>query len=373
MQGLFLDSYQQCRDAFRAQSESLAGHGLRVSDGSIPVWGKPGSPESQSIDWAVFARDRTPRRMLLVCCGLHGAEGPAGSALQRDLLGSIRPFLEYGLGVLAVHAVNPYGFANFRRTTAGNVDLNRNCDATAGVYRTPNPGYDRAHSVLCPERSVTEADLDSAAFGRRLGEALTGYDGRARAEAVARGQYRHERGLYYGGGALESSVATLSVVVREQLAGAERVLAVDLHSGHGKHGQLHLFPDARLRPVQARIESLFAGHHVDWGDTDNFYSVTGEFVSYVGDLLSPECIFTPMVFELGTLDSHTAEGALSSVHALSLENQACFFGCASALAQEEVARRFRALFLPDSGEWRESVRHQAAELFAKVLPRFLSD
>ena len=64
-------------------------------------------------------------RALIVSSGLHGVEGPFGSAVQVAALPHLAALHESGMRVVLIHALNPYGFAWGRRVDAANVDLNR--------------------------------------------------------------------------------------------------------------------------------------------------------------------------------------------------------------------------------------------------------
>ena len=77
---------------------------------------------------------------LVVISGTHGPEGYTGSACQLGFLESsdLRNLFSTHRVVL-VHAHNPFGFAWMRRTTEGNVDLNRNyVISIAPCAATPN-------------------------------------------------------------------------------------------------------------------------------------------------------------------------------------------------------------------------------------------
>lgn len=74
--------------------------------------------------------------MLALQSATHGVEGFAGSACILDLLrtGAARE-LPPDTALLLVHAINPWGFAWIRRTTAEGVDLNRNFVDFSGPLR----------------------------------------------------------------------------------------------------------------------------------------------------------------------------------------------------------------------------------------------
>ena len=56
-------------------------------------------------------------------------------------------------------------------------------------------------------------------------------------DTLARGQYLHQDGLMYGGKDREWSNRTLETIVKETLAGAEKVAFIDWHTGIGDYGK----------------------------------------------------------------------------------------------------------------------------------------
>ena len=63
--------------------------------------------------------------VLVTISATHGVEGFCGSGVQVATFAQ-RQNVPAGMALVAVHAINPYGFAWLRRVTEDNVDLNRN-------------------------------------------------------------------------------------------------------------------------------------------------------------------------------------------------------------------------------------------------------
>jgi hypothetical protein len=64
----------------------------------------------------------------------QGGEGLGGAGIQTGSFRSgVARELPPDTALLAVHAINPYGFAWMRRVTEGNVDLNRNVVGAAAA------------------------------------------------------------------------------------------------------------------------------------------------------------------------------------------------------------------------------------------------
>ena len=142
---LFSRSYREARDKFLRAAD--AAH-LELHAHAHPLLGRDG--ETLAMDVARFGA-ADARRVLLSSSGCHGIEGYCGSAVQLALLadpGFHRAAESAGVSVLYVHALNPYGFSWWRRTTHENVDLNRNFIDFTGPPPA-NPGYDEiAHALF---------------------------------------------------------------------------------------------------------------------------------------------------------------------------------------------------------------------------------
>jgi hypothetical protein len=190
--------------------------------------------EPLAIDVACFG-DRKAARQALFVSGTHGQEGFSGSAVQIGWMQSGGPStLPKDVGVVLVHGLNPYGFAHFTRTTENNVDLNRNfIDRDAGAA-PENAHYESLHGELMI-RDWTDAE--NARVDKAMA-AFTDKHGRdALFDTLARGQYRHQDGLMFGGKDREWSNKTLEAIVKEFLTGAEKVAFIDWHTGIGDYGK----------------------------------------------------------------------------------------------------------------------------------------
>jgi len=225
----FGEDYASSRALFL---DAAARAGAAVTSYPHPEWRGPAG-EPLAIDVATVGSRDAPRQ-LLVISGTHGLEGRAGSAMQVAwLIAGDAGKLPADVGVVLVHALNPYGFAYASRTTENNVDLNRNFVDHRAAYPA-NPGYAELHDALVPavwsEATLAATDAATARFRERHGaDALF--------DVTARGQYTHPEGVMYGGSQREWSNVTLERIVQEHLSGARQVGLIDWHTGIGDYGQ----------------------------------------------------------------------------------------------------------------------------------------
>src|SRR5450432_2121869 len=145
--GYFAQSYAEARDKFFAAARS---RGLGVETHVHPLLGRDGEMLAMDV-----ARDgpRDAKALLVVTSACHGVEGFCGSGVQGALLADTAwnaVAQAGGVAVLYIHALHPYGFSWWRRTTHENVDLNRNFRDFAAAAPA-NAQYDELAGALVPE------------------------------------------------------------------------------------------------------------------------------------------------------------------------------------------------------------------------------
>lgn len=227
-------TYDECRARFQRAADEVGTH---VEPHPIAARGPAG--QELTIDVTEVGAADAPR-LLLVLSGVHGVEGFIASALQCDLLRRLDPgALAPDVGVVLVHAVNPWGMAWSRRQNESNVDLNRNW-RRSDVEPVANDAYDEIHPIACPA-TPTIPDVDSLMATAAEVVAARGLDWVR--DAITSGQYRHPDGLHFGGDRTEESNLVLEGIVRDRVDHRDRVLVIDLHTGHGPRGEVTLLSD----------------------------------------------------------------------------------------------------------------------------------
>ena len=330
---MFSADYFEARDRFRhLAGERALALPLSVRD----------ARESLSIDVA-WLGGRDARRILLVTSGLHGVEGFAGSAVQCTVLRNA-PDIAAGCALVLVHALNPWGFARLRRVNESNVDLNRNF-VPAGERHAGAPALYRALDPLLNPRSPPRRDafaLRAALDALRLGVG-------ACRQAIAEGQYELERGLFYGGRALEQGPALFLDWLRGALPHAERLLVLDLHTGLGPFGMQTLLaepdmPAARVAHFAACLDARIQGGA---GASDpGGFAARGSLAGAIRESMAHA---RPEFF---TVEYGTCSG-LRLLHALREENRCHHYG--DATLEHPAKARLKEAFAPASPRWRRSV------------------
>lgn len=225
--------------------------------------------EELAIDVAYFG---TPdaSRLLILSSGTHGPEGFSGSGCQIAALYDaelLARLAQSNIGLLLIHAINPYGFSYLQRTNQDNVDLNRN-HVDFDIPIPPNDvyaGWDRlAISSSWPPTHEEEVAL--AAYVEQYGGPL------AFRKAMGGQQHCVPNGLFYGGQTLTWNNRTLRTILRHYAAHASHIGWIDIHTGLGPYG--HGEKIYAGRNVASDIELARA-----WWGVDVFAPFNGESVS----------------------------------------------------------------------------------------------
>ncbi|MBB3047159.1 hypothetical protein FHR99_001395 [Litorivivens lipolytica] len=221
----FASDYRQARKTFLNRAENLRSlAGFDWIQHRHPQAGPDGT--ALHSDWLLLSQSPNPEQLLVLISGTHGVEGFVGSAVQSDILAEAASLLENPkLGILMIHALNPWGFAWLRRCDHEGIDLNRNfIDFKAGL---PNNGaYASMHRLLS-----------------RADEGLNGFDNAA-LDGITRGQYQYPNGLYFGGHGPSWSREWLESRKQSSLFQKARHIAViDLHTGLGPYGYGEVISD----------------------------------------------------------------------------------------------------------------------------------
>lgn len=231
MTDFFSPDYHSARARFR--SGVLANSGQIES---ILLDAKSPHGEDLTIDIGCFGSPE-PRRVFIHSSGLHGVEGFAGSAIQAAWLEDGMPNLPPDGAIILVHAMNPFGMAWLRRVNENNVDLNRNFLGSEEAYAGAPESYAAMNSLLNPESPPTYDFFRLRAACKVLRHGMPAFR-----HAVTAGQYDFPRGLFFGGRQHEQETRRFQLYISGKLAHADRVVALDVHTGPGRFGEDVLEP-----------------------------------------------------------------------------------------------------------------------------------
>ena len=365
----FQESYDDCRKSFLAEAGKIKGIYKNVNISNLKIESKV-DPDL-TIDYFYIPAQKIFERLLILTSAVHGVEGYVGSAVQqmflKELLKEIR--LD-NLGLLLIHGINPYGFKYKRRVTEKNVDLNRNCSTDKMLFESVNSGYSDLNGWLNPTQKAKIKSVGNFFFQLNAIQKIIQHSMGTLRQAVLQGQYQYEKGVYFGGKELEPSIKAVTPLIQDIAQNYDMVFNIDLHTGYGKRGTMHLFPNpVKDKKKKVKIENIFSGIHIDWGDGDDFYTITGDFATYVGQII-PEKYYLTMTFEFGTLDSQVTMGAIKSLHNVILENQGVHFGYKSKEDEEGVKNRYLEGYYPSSRPWRSKAIMDARKILLQAVKKY---
>lgn len=343
----FSQSYQEARAKFIAAAEACR---LDVQAHVHPMLGRDG--ETLALDVALDGA-RDAKSLLIISSACHGVEGFCGSGVQTLLLhdaGFREAAAQAKVAVLYLHALNPYGFSWWRRTTHENVDLNRNFhDFSQPLPR--NPGYDELAAALVPATWPPSAEVNAIVqrFIETRGPA-------ALQAAISGGQYDHPEGIFYGGRNPTWSHTTLRHVLQDHATRCERLGWIDLHTGLGPSGvgeRIFACKDDAAALKRARAW---------WGDhVTSIYDGSSSSAPLQGLMwltAYQECAqaeYTGIALEYGTLP------IMDMMNALRADQWAENHPDAPPEQLARIKRQTRDAFYTDTDAWKARIAEQAID------------
>ncbi|BBP44865.1 hypothetical protein THMIRHAS_02380 [Thiosulfatimonas sediminis] len=186
--------------------------------------------EALFCDMVLLSQSKKPRKILVIQSATHGIEGYMGSAVQSDLLPLLEVplFAHADLGILLIHALNPWGFSWQRRGDHQNIDLNRNFVD----FSQPLP-----HNSQYDELAATALHIWQTR--KTQAQSIAPFIG-----TVTQGQYHNPEGIFYGGQAPSWSNGVLQQLKSQGFwQSAKHIAVLDLHTGLGPYGYGELIND----------------------------------------------------------------------------------------------------------------------------------
>lgn len=349
----FPSDYRSARAAFIEACEA-AGLGVtsRLHPAAQSIDGK-----SLFLDTAVIGA-REAKSALLLISGTHGVEGYFGSGVQTGLLreGLAKRAPKDGKIVL-LHALNPFGFSWDRRVNEDNADVNRNFVDHADP--PSNDAYDSLADAIAPKDIAPDTLKQANARLRAYAQARGDF---ALQEAISAGQWKHPRGVYFGGERASWSAAMLADVFREELAGVECLTIIDFHTGLGDCGAAEMITEdlpgseayARAKSLwRDRVRSSEAGESIS-------APLKGTIDKAVSRWLAGKTL-TFAALEVGTAPKREVFDALRKDNWLH-----AYAGLGHAQAKS-IKRQIRDAFYPDTEDWKRKVWNHGVETVEVAL------
>ena len=349
----FSQTYKEARAKFLATVEAC---GLDPYSHVHPMLGRDGEVLAMDV---VLDGPRDAKSLLIVTSACHGVEGYCGSGVQIMLLRDAafrQAAAQAQVAVLYIHALNPYGFSWWRRTTHENVDLNRNFHDFNGPLPR-NAGYDELAGAIVPPTWPPSAEVNATVqrFVEQNGVP-------ALQAAISGGQYDHPEGLFYGGRNPTWSHTTLRHVLQDHGRRCERLGWIDLHTGLGPSGvgeRIFACKDdaAALQRARAwwgdKITSLYDGS-----------SSSAPLQGLMWSAIYDECAqaeYTGIALEFGT------QPMAAVIEALRFDHWVARRGDRHDPRVEEARAVMRQAFFTDTPQWKQAVLEQTREVALQAV------
>jgi hypothetical protein len=349
----FAARYGDARALFLAAAGEA---GARVASHRHPLAGPGGEP--LFLDEARLGPTGA-RRVLYLASGTHGIEGFCGSGIQTWLLRcGLAARLPEGVALVLIHGVNPWGFAWLRRVNEDNVDLNRNfLDHDAG--HPENPDYDRLADIVNPKRfdegAIAAVRAAASAFAQEHGTA-------ALYRALSGGQYRHPRGVQFGGTEPVWSNRALRTLWARHSADVDLAACVDLHSGLGPNGVGLVLQTAPEASAGARLARAW------WPDVLRAEPAAGSDAALVSGLMGPAFVAAhPQAAALGVVLEFGTREMDQVMTAVLADNWLHHHGQRASETGRSIERSMRDAFFDESEAWKEKVCRRAREVVDRAL------
>lgn len=354
MNAFFSPDYAAARERFLACARRER---ARIESHAHPLRGPGG--EALAVDVAWLGGEQA-RHVLVLFSGTHGVEGYVGSAVQSATLTAWPSTPAHpDVAVMLVHAVNPHGFAWDRRVDHEGIDLARNfIDFTPPLPECPE--FDAALA-----QALTPADWDGPGK-QRADEQLAGFFQSLGADGlravIPRGQHEHPAAPFYAGRAPAWSNRLMRQTLRERLAHAAEVFAIDYHCGLGPCGVGQLVPPRHLTRGEAeRAREAWEPAWVAHGDQQ---SVALAFEGSLVDVMAhelPQVRLTRASFEFGTCSPIEVLEALRRDHGWHAHAARASVGDAA------VRAHMRSAFCIDDDAWQHAVLRQGLWAQARAM------
>ena len=349
----FSQSYAEARHKFL---NAARGAGLSVTSNEHPEAGRDGEVLATDV-----ARQgpADAKSLLVLTSACHGVEGFCGSGVQVSLLGdaAFRDAVQRsGVAVLFVHALNPYGFSWWRRTTHENVDLNRNFHDFSKPLPS-SPQYDEIASWIVPDTWPPTPEVQ--ALTQRY---ITEHGEKGFQAAISSGQHKYPAGLFYGGREPSWSNRTVRHVLHEHGRRCKRLGWIDLHTGLGPSGfGERIFA---CRDDAAALQRARAW----WGkDVTSIYDGSSSSALLTGLMwlaAYEECAqaeYTGIALEYGTLPVLDVMQALRADQWLQNHPQT------PVEHARAIKRQLRDAFYTDTDVWKDQIVAQAREASLQAI------
>jgi hypothetical protein len=366
------------RDYIDSRARFLNRLQLLAEPKKIEKWKIPSLRDADlTVDSVYLPALENLETLFVLTSGIHGSETYAGSACIEMFWEEIWPSVDRRrTGFFVVHGMNPYGFKYHERCTENHVNLNRNFSATGEIFKIKNEESFRMCTRFLKEEPVQSLksfliDCMKIEKGQIFFDEIS-VD--SLIKATAPGQFLKPEHMEYGGLKAEPQTQLFIDKMKEIMPLYQDIVGLDLHTGLGHRGRLHLIAGGAPGEDKDLITELFDQekdrefYEITGIDEEGFYDTYGCLNNIFVELKKTGQRACGITLEFGTL-GHSLENQIDALNRSLNHHQGQFFGyCDINLEKQVKALHFERSY-PDDDQWREDVVKAARGLFKNVLKR----
>ncbi len=363
----FPRDYEDAVQRFRAATAGLGGESGNWNVGA-----------GLDVDHVYWPSTGTGECLYILLSGVHGPETYTGHAIQMMFLSELHKKVKRDkCGMLVVHSLNPFGFKTHQRCTEAGVNLNRNCSAGPDLYRVANPGAVDLYQKFVPREPVASPQ-SFLIESMRHEDSKIWFDDVTLDDfikTVAMGQYVSPQGFEFGGYGPEPQIVALTALLKKIMPGYRDVVFLDLHTGLGHRGRLHLLSGDKKGCVHPELFEKILSPAADQAiyeytpnHEEGFYPTYGATNDLMAELAGPGQRMCALTMEFGTL-GHDLTSQLHSLNLWLIEHQGTFYGYATPEIEKRVKAEHLEKFCPSGSDWRDTVVDASRQLFTRILER----
>jgi len=363
---LFPQTYEASRERFRKNLKTIQAMWPQAKRHQRTI----SKDEDLTIDWIYSEALERNEKVFMLTTGEHGVEGYVGSAMLQRFIERYMPQLDpRTTGLLLVHAINPWGMKHHRRVNANNVDLNRTFVYSGDFDPAFNAEYDKVNAFLNPALKLHSVEVSDLFYYPELAAHIARLTSKGFRYAMLLGQYRHPRGLYYGGTGYQAETKKLIELYRMALGAYDQFLHLDMHTGYGPRYQMSLVNSMFEKRTSQEFVERFKYPLVVAATIQEFYAIKGDMVDFVYELWQhefPQKRMFSSAFEFGTLGDRYY-GLLQSPRVMIHENRAFWHGTRDETVLTRARQGFEELFNPSAADWKAKAVADGDQAFDGIL------
>ena len=301
----FSKTYKEAREKFLIYADKANANisSLYLDD----ILGTDNEELSTDIAWI---GNKDANHLYIHSSGIHGVEGYAGSAIQCKILNETQfNFLPKNIAIVFIHAINPYGMSHNRRWNENNVDLNRNFMNQELFEKSKtfcSKIYEKINYILNPKEEPYNWYLN---FYWYMSGVKLFYNNQDIKNAVAGGQGKYEKGLFFCGNKLEITPFKIINFITNTFKNITNIVHIDVHTGLGPYSFDTLLCNKTTSSEYNFIEELEKSDderkHVQKKEFDNgsnniSYETIGSFKDGIEKICFPNAKYYGVTQEFGT-------------------------------------------------------------------------